>query len=124
MWIVEFGVLDAARAATGETVATPDSGLEWTVDAEFRTQHGSRNRECNSASNKSLAISCLGLINNNLEASRVCLSSSHFVVAVRLRCFVGGVEIAHVASLAPSWLCDSACDFAPSTTFPSCQIGS
>ncbi|KAI0497037.1 hypothetical protein KFK09_023365 [Dendrobium nobile] len=27
------------------------------------------------------------LINNNLEASRVCLSSSIFVVAVRHRCF-------------------------------------
>ncbi|KAL0908913.1 hypothetical protein M5K25_023427 [Dendrobium thyrsiflorum] len=54
------------------------------------------------------------------RASRVCLSSSLFVVAVRLRCFAGGVEIARVASSAPSWLFN----FAPSTTFPSCRIGS
>ncbi|KAL0918989.1 hypothetical protein M5K25_011048 [Dendrobium thyrsiflorum] len=46
--------------------------------------------------------SCEGqLINNNLEASRVCLSSSLFVVAVRLRCLAGGVEIARLASSAP-----------------------
>ncbi|KAL0915444.1 hypothetical protein M5K25_015862 [Dendrobium thyrsiflorum] len=43
---------------------------------------------------------------------------SLFVVAVRLRCFAGGVEIARVASSASSWLFD----FAPSTT--SCRIGS
>ncbi|KAH0460327.1 hypothetical protein IEQ34_010990 [Dendrobium chrysotoxum] len=43
-------------------------------------------------------IKDLMLINNNLEASRVCLSSYLFVVAVRLRCFAGGVEIARVAS--------------------------
>ncbi|KAL0916815.1 hypothetical protein M5K25_014355 [Dendrobium thyrsiflorum] len=61
-----------------------------------------------------------GLINNNFEASRVCRSSFHFVVAVRLRCFAGGVEIARVATLAPSWLFG----FAPSTTFPSCRVGS
>ncbi|KAH0467194.1 hypothetical protein IEQ34_004432 [Dendrobium chrysotoxum] len=60
------------------------------------------------------------LINNNLEPSRVWLSSSLFVVAVGLRCFAGGVEIARVASSAPSLLFD----FAPSKTFPSCRIAS
>ncbi|KAL0915345.1 hypothetical protein M5K25_015757 [Dendrobium thyrsiflorum] len=57
------------------------------------------------------------LINNSLEPSRVCLSSSLFVVAVRLRCFAVGVEIARIASSALF-------DFTPSTTFPSCRIGS
>ncbi|KAH0436726.1 hypothetical protein IEQ34_026354 [Dendrobium chrysotoxum] len=42
-----------------------------------------------------------------------------FGVAVRLRCFAG-VEIARVASSAPSL----PFDFAPWTTFPSCRIGS
>ncbi|KAI0491647.1 hypothetical protein KFK09_025907 [Dendrobium nobile] len=44
-----------------------------------------------------------------------------------LRCFAGGVEIARVASSAPSLLFDLATsllfDFAPSTTFPSFRIG-
>ncbi|KAH0449779.1 hypothetical protein IEQ34_020471 [Dendrobium chrysotoxum] len=71
------------------------------------------------------SLACAGefrkfLINNNFAAFRVCLSSALFVVAVGLRCFAGGVEIARVASSAPSWLFD----FAPSTTFPSCRIGS
>ncbi|KAI0493049.1 hypothetical protein KFK09_027327 [Dendrobium nobile] len=43
------------------------------------------------------------LINNNLEASRVCLLSSLFVVPVRHRCFAGGAEIARVAASAPPW---------------------
>ncbi|KAL0904629.1 hypothetical protein M5K25_026758 [Dendrobium thyrsiflorum] len=51
------------------------------------------------------------------EASRVCFFI-FLVVAVRHRCF-SGVEIARVASSAPSLLFD----FAPSTTFPSCRIG-
>ncbi|KAH0463247.1 hypothetical protein IEQ34_007829 [Dendrobium chrysotoxum] len=46
--------------------------------------------------------------------------ASLLVVAVRLRCFAGGVEIARVISSAPSWLSD----FAPSTTFTSCRIES
>ncbi|KAH0458792.1 hypothetical protein IEQ34_011606 [Dendrobium chrysotoxum] len=44
----------------------------------------------------------------------------YFVVAVRLRCFASGRDIARVASSAPSLLFVFAC----STTFPSCGIDS
>ncbi|KAL0912454.1 hypothetical protein M5K25_018427 [Dendrobium thyrsiflorum] len=66
---------------------------------------------------KHVLISAVPAPDSKDLASRVCLSSSLFVVDVRLRCFAVDVEIARIASSALF-------DFTPSTTFPSCRIGS